>query len=261
MESLPRVAIVTGGAMGIGKAAARCLLRDGAAVVIVDRNEEAGRQTAAELSQTHPGVLFCRADIASLDEDRAAVETAVRRFGGLDILVNNAGIQTYGDVLTTTEEIWDRTMDANLKGHWLMSKCAIPEMLKRGKGAIVNVSSVQGLASQRNVLAYSTSKHAMIGLTRTMAVDLAARGIRVNCVCPGTVDTPMIRKDIIEKDRNPQALEAILNRMHPIGRMAQPEEIGEVIAFLAGDRASFMTGSIVTVDGGLLVPIAGSPVQ
>jgi len=261
MESLPRVAIVTGGAMGIGKAAARCLLRDGAAVVIVDRNEEAGRQTAAELSQTHPGVLFCRADIASLDEDRAAVETAVRRFGGLDILVNNAGIQTYGDVLTTTEEIWDRTMDANLKGHWLMSKCAVPEMLKRGKGAIVNVSSVQGLASQRNVLAYSTSKHAMIGLTRTMAVDLAARGIRVNCVCPGTVDTPMIRKDIIEKDRSPQALEAILNRMHPIGRMAQPEEIGEVIAFLAGDRASFMTGSIVTVDGGLLVPIAGSPVQ
>jgi NAD(P)-dependent dehydrogenase (short-subunit alcohol dehydrogenase family) len=258
---LRRVAIVTGGAMGIGKAAARCLLRDGVAVVVVDRKEEAGKQAVEELRGSCPDVVFCRADIANMDEDRAAVETAVARFGGLDILVNNAGIQTYGDVLTTTEEIWDRTMDANLKGHWLMSKCAVPEMLKRGTGAIVNVSSVQGLASQRNVLAYSTSKHAMIGLTRTMAVDLAARGVRVNCVCPGTVDTPMIRKDIIETDPNPEALEAILNRMHPVGRMAQPEEIGEVIAFLASDRASFMTGSIVTVDGGLLVPIAGSPAQ
>jgi NAD(P)-dependent dehydrogenase (short-subunit alcohol dehydrogenase family) len=139
-----------------------------------------------------------------------------------------------------------------------MSKYAIPEMLKRGKGSIVNVSSVQGLASQKNVVAYSTSKHAMIGLTRSMAVDMASRNVRVNCVCPGTVNTPMIH-NIIELDKNPDKLKRILDKMHPLGHMAQPSEIGEVIAFLASDRASFMTGSIVVVDGGLLVPIAGSP--
>jgi NAD(P)-dependent dehydrogenase (short-subunit alcohol dehydrogenase family) len=131
-------------------------------------------------------------------------------------------------------------------------------MLKRGGGAIVNVSSVQGLASQRNVLAYSTSKHGMIGLTRTMAVDFAKRGIRVNCVCPGTIDTPMVRATI-EQDRNPDRLRKILADMHPIGRIGQPREIGEVIAFLASDRASFMTGAIVVVDGGLITPLAGSP--
>lgn len=259
MELDGRVAIVTGGAMGIGRAAAECLAREGAAVVIVDNQEGAGAAAAAELEAAHPGmVAFCHADISRPQDDRRAVEETVERFGGADILVNNAGIQTYGGPADTTEEIWDRTMDVNLKGHWLMSKYAIPHMLKRGRGSIVNVSSVQGLASQANVLAYATSKHALIGLTRAMAVDLARQGIRVNCVCPGSVDTPMIRS-IIAQDRDPARLERILHGMHPIGRMADPREIGEVILFLASDRASFMTGSIVTVDGGLLVPIAGSP--
>ena len=261
MELDGRVAIVTGGAMGIGRAAAECLVREGAAVMIVDNQEAAGAGAAAELEAAHPGkVAFCRADISQPLDDRRAVDETVERFGGADILVNNAGIQTYGGPTDTTEEIWDRTMDVNLKGHWLMSKYAIPHMLGRGRGSIVNVSSVQGLASQANVLAYATSKHALIGLTRAMAVDLARQGVRVNCVCPGSVDTPMIRS-IIAQDRDPARLERILHGMHPIGRMAHPREIGEVILFLAGDRASFMTGSIVTVDGGLLVPIAGSPEQ
>jgi NAD(P)-dependent dehydrogenase (short-subunit alcohol dehydrogenase family) len=245
--------------MGIGKAAAACLARDGASVMIVDIQEAPAAQAAAELAGLGC-VDWCAADISrASDCERAAGET-VSRFGRLDILVNNAGIQTFGGAVDTTEETWDRTMNANLKGHWLMSRAAIPHMLKAGKGAIVNVSSVQGLASQANVVAYATSKHGMIGLTRAMAVDLAARGIRVNCVCPGTVDTPMIRW-IIEQDEDPERLEKILNRMHPIGRIGKPEEIGEVIAFLACERASFMTGSVVTVDGGLLVPIAGSPNQ
>ena len=204
------------------------------------------------------GIDFVVADISKAADAEKAIQAAVDRFGGLDILVNNAGIQTFGDPVTTTEEVWDKTMNVNLKGHWLMSKYAIPEMLKRGKGSIVNVSSVQGLASQRNVVAYATSKHAMIGLTRSMAVDLASQHIRVNCVCPGTVDTPMI-KSIVDLDSNPERLRNILDKMHPLGRIAQPSEIGEVIAFLASDRASFMTGSIVTVDGGLTVPLAGSP--
>lgn len=258
MELEGKVAIVTGGAMGIGRAAVECMLREGASVLIADYNREAAEKTVSDLAAGPARAAAVHADVSNAEDCRRAVEAALARFGAVDVLVNNAGIQSYGDVLTTTEEIWDRTLNINLKGQWLMSKAAVPEMLKRGKGAIVNVSSVQGLASQRNVLAYSTSKHAMIGLTRTMAVDLASRGIRVNCVCPGTVDTPMVRS-IIETDADPKRLETILHKMHPLGRIAKPSEIGEVIAFLASDRASFMTGSVVVVDGGLLVPLAGSP--
>ena len=245
MELAGKVAIVTGGAAGIGRAAVECLRREGAQVLVVDRD-----------ARDNPASY--RADISDPGQVAMAVAAAVERFGGLDVLVNNAAIQTFGDAVTTAEEIWDRTMNVNLKGQWLMARAAIPEMLKRGRGSIVNVASVQGLASQKNVMAYSTSKHAMIGLTRSMAVDFAARGIRVNCVCPGTVDTPMVQ-GVIELDRDPAKLRRILNQMHPIGRIAEPREIGEVIAFLASDRASFMTGSIVTVDGGLLSPIPGSP--
>jgi NAD(P)-dependent dehydrogenase (short-subunit alcohol dehydrogenase family) len=224
----------------------------------VEWSGEAASAAVKSLTALSKGVDSVTADISSVADVEKAVQATVDRFGGIDVLVNNAGIQTFGDPVTTTEEVWDKTMNVNLKGHWLMSKYAIPEMLKRGKGSIVNVSSVQGLASQKNVVAYSTSKHAMIGLTRSMAVDMASRNVRVNCVCPGTVNTPMIH-GIIELDANPDKLKRILDKMHPLGRIAQPSEIGEVIAFLASDRASFMTGSIVVVDGGLIVPLAGSP--
>ncbi len=258
MELSNRVAIVTGGAKGIGSASAECLIRLGADVMLVDLSGDAASAAAKSLNSLPGNVDFIVADISKVTDVEKAVRTTVERFGAVDILVNNAGIQTFGNPVTTTEEVWDKTMNVNLKGHWLMSKYAIPEMLKRGKGSIVNVSSVQGLASQRNVVAYSTSKHAMIGLTRSMAVDMAPSNVRVNCVCPGTVDTPMIQ-GIIALDSDPDQLRKTLDKMHPLGRMAQPSEIGEVVAFLASDRASFMTGSILTVDGGLLIPIAGSP--
>jgi NAD(P)-dependent dehydrogenase (short-subunit alcohol dehydrogenase family) len=258
MDLSNKIAIVTGGAKGIGLASAECMLRQGAEVMIVDWNGDAASAAVKSLTVLSKGVDSVAADISSVADVEKAIQTTVDRFGGIDVLVNNAGIQTFGDPVTTTEEVWDKTMNVNLKGHWLMSKYAIPEMLKRGKGSIVNVSSVQGLASQKNVVAYSTSKHAMIGLTRSMAVDMASRNVRVNCVCPGTVNTPMIQS-IIELDADPDKLKRILDKMHPLGRIAQPSEIGEVIAFLASDRASFMTGSIVVVDGGLIVPLAGSP--
>jgi NAD(P)-dependent dehydrogenase (short-subunit alcohol dehydrogenase family) len=258
MDLSNKIAIVTGGAKGIGFAAAECMLRQGAEVMIVDWSPDAASAAASSLTAQAKGVDSFVADISKAADAEKAIKATVDRFGGVDVLVNNAGIQTFGDPLTTTEEVWDKTMNVNLKGHWLMSKYAIPEMLKRGKGSIVNVSSVQGLASQKNVIAYSTSKHAMIGLTRSMAVDLASRGVRVNCVCPGTVDTPLVQS-VIEMDADPAKLKMILDKMHPIGRIAQPSEIGEVIAFLASERASFMTGSIVVVDGGLIVPLAGSP--
>jgi NAD(P)-dependent dehydrogenase (short-subunit alcohol dehydrogenase family) len=258
MDLSNKVAIVTGGAKGIGLASAECMLRQGAAVMLVDWSGDAASAAASNLTSLSKSVDFAVADISKVADVEGVIATTAKRFGGIDVLVNNAGIQTFGDPVTTTEEVWDKTMNVNLKGHWLMSKYAIPEMLTRGKGSIVNVSSVQGLASQKNVVAYSTSKHAMIGLTRSMAVDLASRNIRVNCVCPGTVNTPMIHS-IIEMDQEPDKLKKILDKMHPLGRIAQPSEIGEVIAFLASDRASFMTGSIVVVDGGLIVPLAGSP--
>jgi NAD(P)-dependent dehydrogenase (short-subunit alcohol dehydrogenase family) len=247
-----KVAVVTGGGHGIGRATVDCMLREGASVAIIDW--AAGK----DIGPIPDSVFYCRADISKVQDCESATREIVRRFGGMDILVNNAGVQTYGNAVTTDEGTWDFTMNVNLRGQWLISRALIPEMVKRGGGSIVNVASVQGLASQRNVLAYSTSKHGMIGLTRTMAVDFAARGIRVNCVCPGTVNTPMVQATI-EKDKNPDRLRRILAHMHPIGRIAEPREIGEVIAFLASDRASFMTGSIVVVDGGLITPIAGSP--
>jgi NAD(P)-dependent dehydrogenase (short-subunit alcohol dehydrogenase family) len=258
MDLSNKVAIVTGGAKGIGLASAECMLRQGAEVMIVDWSPEAASAAVKSLTALSKGVDSVVADISNAADAEKAIKATVKRFGGVDVLVNNAGIQTFGDPVSTTEEVWDKTMNVNLKGHWLMSKYAIPEMLKRGKGSIVNVSSVQGLASQKNVVAYSTSKHAMIGLTRSMAVDMASRNVRVNCVCPGTVNTPMIHS-IIELDADPDKLKKILDKMHPLGRIAQPSEIGEVIAFLASDRASFMTGSIVVVDGGLIIPLAGSP--
>jgi NAD(P)-dependent dehydrogenase (short-subunit alcohol dehydrogenase family) len=215
MDLSNKVAIVTGGAKGIGLASAECMLRQGAEVMIVDQSPHATSSAVKSLTALSKGIESIVADISRAADAEKAIKATVDCFGGIDVLVNNAGIQTFGDPVTTTEEVWDRTMNINLKGHWLMSKYAIPEMLKRGKGSIVNVSSVQGLASQKNVVAYSTSKHAMIGLTRSMAVDMASRNVRVNCVCPGTVNTPMIQS-IIELDADPAKLKRILDNMHPL---------------------------------------------
>jgi NAD(P)-dependent dehydrogenase (short-subunit alcohol dehydrogenase family) len=215
--------------------------------MIVDWSPDAASSAIKSLTALSKGVDSIVADISKAADAEKAIQATVDRFGGIDVLVNNAGIQTFGDPVTTTEEVWDRTMNVNLKGHRLMSKYAIPEMLRRGKGSIVSVSSVQGLASQKSVVAYSTSKHAMIGLTQSMAVDMVSRNVRVNCVCPGTVNTPMIQSTI-ELDKDPEKLKRILDNMHPLGRIAQTSEIVEVIAFLASDRASFVTGSIVVVE-------------
>ncbi|MEO7652347.1 MAG: glucose 1-dehydrogenase [Bryobacteraceae bacterium] len=246
MELAGKVALITGGSHGIGRGAVDVFLREGARVMIADRVE----------SPPAENQLFFQTDISKPSDARRAVEETVARFGRLDILVNNAGIQTYATAVEMEEELWDRTLDVNLKGAWWMTKFAVPEIRRQGGGAIVNVSSVQGMVSLRNSCAYGVSKHAMLGLTRTCALDYAADGIRVNCVCPGSVDTPMLRATI-QANPDPPAFEAAINRMHPLGRMADPAEIGEVICFLASSRASFMTGSIVVVDGGLITTVGG----
>jgi NAD(P)-dependent dehydrogenase (short-subunit alcohol dehydrogenase family) len=186
------------------------------------------------------------------------MDFATETYGGVDVLVNSAGIQRYGTVVETEEEAWDEVLDVNLKGIYLASRYAIPEMRKRGGGAIVNLSSVQAFASQTGVAAYTASKGGINALTRAMALDHAEENIRVNAICPASVDTPMLRwaADLFrEEDKSVEETVAEWGRMHPVGRVAKPEEVAEVIAFLASDRASFVTGGDYKVDGGMLAAL------
>jgi len=248
-------AIVTGGASGIGLATARLLHQRGARVAIIDSNAEAGAEALSSLNQT---VIFIQANLASEPEAIRAVEQAAQTLGSLNAVVNSAGIQRYGNAEQTSLELWREVLDVNLTAAFLVSRAAIPHLRRSGGGSIVNVGSVQSHAAQRGAVAYVTSKHAILGLTRAMAVDYAAEKIRVNCVCPGTVDTPMFRWTA-SLDPNPESVVEACEHMHPVGRIARPEEVAEVIAFLLAGAASFVTGTEIDVDGGLLAVIGGSP--
>lgn len=248
-------AIVTGGASGIGLATAQLLHQRGARVAIIDSNAEAGAQALSSLNQT---AIFIHANLASEPEAVRAVEQAAQAFGSINAVVNSAGIQRYGNAEQTSLELWREVLDVNLTAAFLVSRAAIPNLRRSGGGSIVNVGSVQSHAAQRGAIAYVTSKHAILGLTRAMAVDYAAEKIRVNCVCPGTVDTPMFRWTA-SLDPNPESVVEACEQMHPVGRIARPKEVAEVIAFLLTGAASFVTGTEIDVDGGLLAVIGGAP--
>ncbi|MCC7451666.1 MAG: SDR family oxidoreductase [Anaerolineae bacterium] len=251
-----KVAVVTGAGAGIGRATAEALAADGASVVIADVNAEQGERAAQGIRDKGGQAVVVQADVSrAADAERIAAD-AVKAFGGIDYLVNNAGIQTYGTVVDTDEATWDRTLGINLKGVFLVSKYCIPQIIKRGGGAVVNMGSVQGFASQRAVAAYSASKGAVIAMTRTMALDHAPDKIRVNCVCPGSVDTPMLRWAAnLFVPENPGGAIEEWGKLHALERVATPQEIANVILFLMSDAASFITGAAIVADGGMLAGI------
>jgi NAD(P)-dependent dehydrogenase (short-subunit alcohol dehydrogenase family) len=250
-----KVVIVTGGALGMGRATAIAFAGEGARVSIGDVNEAAGRSAIAALEAVGGQGHLVVGDVARATECQRLVRETVERFGHLDVLFNNVGIQpqdSYANVEDTTEEMWDRILDVNLKSYFLMSRYAIPEIRRRGGGAIINVASVQGLQSMKGVPAYAASKGGILSLTRQMAVEYAREKIRVLAVCPGTIDTEMVRASAA---REPDGVEAALERLgksHPIGRIGTGDDIANVVLFLASDRASFMTGEYVCVDGGYM---------
>jgi len=252
-----KVAIVTGGALGIGQVAAKKLAEEGASVVICSDRGDQVEEAAEELRGEKLEVQGLRADVTSSEDMRRLVAFTVENYGGVDILVNSAGVQRYGTVVETEEEVWDEVLAINLKGIYLASKHAIPEMRECGGGTIVNLSSVQAFASQKGVAAYTASKGGINALTRAMALDHAEENIRVNAVCPGSVDTPMLRwaADLFKGEKTAEETVEGFGKMHPLGRVARPEEVAEVISFLASPKASFVTGGEYKVDGGLLAAL------
>lgn len=250
-----KVVIVTGGAMGMGQATAVAFAREGAAVSVVDIDDAAGQATIDRIAADGGRGIYVHADVGTGAGARAAIDATIDAFGGLDVLFNNVGIQpaeSYYNAEDTPEAVWDRIMDVNVKSHFLMAKYGIPHVRRRGGGVIINNASVQGLQSMAGVPPYAASKGAVLSLTRQLAVEYAAERIRVLAICPGTIDTPLVR---IALGRDPSTYEANLAtaaQAHPLGRIGQPEEVARVVLFLASDEASFMTGEYVCIDGGMM---------
>ena len=244
-----RVALITGGTSGIGRATAALFAREGARVAVTGRDETRGRDVVGEIESAGGKALFVRSDVRLADDCRRAVEKTLGTYKQLDILFNNAGVFFPRTVPDCTEEEWDQTIDVGLKGTFLMSKAALPAMIARGRGVIINNSSGWGLVGGDAAAAYCAAKGGVVLLTKAMAIDHGRHGIRVNCICPGDVETPMLPEDAKQRGQTwEQYLQGAANR--PLGRIGKPEEIARAVLFLATDDSSFMTGSALVVDGG-----------
>jgi len=250
MEFADKVVVVTGGAQGIGRACVEAFLVEGARVLLADLDTDSGEAAVMELAGN---VAFAKTDVRSMADMEAMAARAVELFGGIDILVNNAAQAIGGVVDEIDEETWTTVIDTNLSGYWRAMRVCVPEMRKRNGGAVVNVSSVQGLRGFAGWPAYAAAKGAVNALTVQTAVDLAPAGIRVNAVAPGTILTPMNEKIFADLPDGGEALKETWNRAHPIGRFGYPQEVADAVAYLASDRAAFITGDVLRVDGGLAI--------
>lgn len=240
-----KVAIVTGGSFGIGRATAIAFAKNGAKVVVADCFED--QETLSLIKAAGGEGIFFKCDVSKASDVKALIVKTIATFGRLDFAFNNAGIEgTSGTTTECSEENWDKTIGVNLKGVWLCMKYEIPELLKQGKGVIVNTASIAGLVGYTGLPAYVASKHGVVGLTKTTALEFAKSGIRVNAVCPGAIKTAMIDR----LTGNKKEVEDQFAAMEPIGRLGQPEEVANAVLFLCSDEASFVTGHAMAVDGG-----------
>ena len=245
MKLSGQVALITGGASGIACAVARLFAREGASVMVADADVSGGTDVVEKMRDAGGRVSFAQLDVSQAAQVSRTVEITLNHFGGLHILFNGAGVLTYGTVLETAEEEWDRVLGINLTGTYLCCRAVLPHMVKQGRGAIINVASTTGAHDAcARAAAYVSSKGGVTLLTRAMAIDHAKQGIRVNAICPGPTDTPMLRKAL-----TPEQLDAFA-KTFPMGRLGRPEEIANAALFLASDDASFITGSTLYVDGG-----------
>jgi NAD(P)-dependent dehydrogenase (short-subunit alcohol dehydrogenase family) len=249
MRLANKVAIITGGTSGIGSATALLFAREGAKVVITGRNKERGKEVVEKIKRNGGDAIFFQADVRFPDACRRTVEETLNTFGTIDILFNNAGIFFPNTIVDCTEEEWDLTLDINLKGAYLMSKFTLPIMIAQDSGVIINNSSGWGLVGGNEGAAYCAAKGGLVLLTKAMAVDHSHQGIRVNCICPGDVDTPMLKDDA--QKRGMKWVDYLASGSdRPMGRIGKPEEIAKAALFLASDDSSFITGAILAVDGG-----------
>ena len=249
MRLANKIALITGGTSGIGRATAVLFAKEGARVAITGRNEMRGLAVVEEIESASGAAIFIRSDVRSAAECRQAVEQTLQTFGRLDILFNNAGVFYPNTVPNSTEEEWNLTLDICLKGTYLMSKFALQAMLAQKSGVIINNSSGWGLVGGNAAAAYCAAKGGVVLLTKAMAIDHGPQGIRVNCVCPGDVDTPMLPEDARRRGMKWEDYLATASD-RPMGRIGKPEEIAAAVLFLASDEAHFITGAVLAVDGG-----------
>jgi NAD(P)-dependent dehydrogenase (short-subunit alcohol dehydrogenase family) len=251
MRLRDKVAIITGAGGGQGRAAALLFAQEGARVVASDWNAQSGEETAAQVRSARGQAIHIGADVSVAEQVRNLIDGALKAYGRIDVLYNNAGVGysstlSMQDILGTPEEDWDRVLAINLKSVFLTCKYAIPEMLKTGGGSIINTSSVAALVGERNAHAYTASKGGMISLSRALAVEFGPRNVRVNCICPGVIDTPMVEPVI-----GPLKDASRPFRISPIQRLGTPEDIAYCALYLASDESSFVTGALFVIDGGL----------